>query len=74
MNRQRATVSTSTGNSLLQRGQVEEAIERYQDALRDDPNYAEAHRGLANALERQGKKEDAAAERQKAEELEKSHM
>jgi tetratricopeptide (TPR) repeat protein len=74
MNRQRATVSTSSGNSLLQKGQIEDAIERYHDALRDDPNYAEAHRGLANALERQGKKADAAAERQRADELDKSHM
>jgi tetratricopeptide (TPR) repeat protein len=71
MNRQRATVSTNSGNSLLQKGQVADAIERYQEALRDDPNYAEAHRGLANALERQGKKAEAAAERQKAGELEK---
>jgi tetratricopeptide (TPR) repeat protein len=71
MNRQRAVVSTNSGNSLLQKGQVTDAIERYQQALSDDVNYAEAHRGLANALERQGKKEDAAAERQKADELEK---
>jgi protein O-GlcNAc transferase len=72
MNRQRATVSTNSGNSLLQKGQVTDAIERYQEALSDDPNYAEAHRGLANALERQGKKAEATAERQKADELEKS--
>jgi tetratricopeptide (TPR) repeat protein len=66
MNRQRATVSTNSGNALLQKGQVADAIERFQEALNQDPNYAEAHRGLANALERQGKKEEAAAERQKA--------
>ena len=46
MNRQRATVSTNSGNSLLKKGQVTDAIERYQEALSDDPNYAEAHRGL----------------------------
>jgi len=72
MNRERATVSTNSGNSLLRKGQVADAIERYQEALSDDPSYAEAHRGLANALERQGKKAEAAAERQKADELEKS--
>jgi len=72
MNRQRATVSTNSGNSLLQKGQIADAIERYQEALNDDPNYAEAHRGLANALDRQGKKAEAAAERRKADELEKS--
>ena len=71
MNRQRATVSTNTGNSLLQKGQIADAIERYQEALGEDPNYAEAHRGLANALERQGKIAQAIAERQKAEELQK---
>jgi tetratricopeptide (TPR) repeat protein len=72
MNRQRASVATNSGNSLLEKGQVEDAIERYQQAISEDPGYAEAHRGLANALERQGKKEEAAAERQKADDLEKS--
>jgi tetratricopeptide (TPR) repeat protein len=71
MNRQRAIVSTNSGNSLLQKGLVAEAIERYQQALTDDPQYPEAHRGLANALEWQGKKAEAAAERQKADELAK---
>lgn len=69
MNRQRATVSTNSGNSLLQKGQVRDAIERYQEALSEDPSYAEAHRGLAKALERQGKTAEAAVERQKAAEL-----
>ena len=72
MNRQRAIVSTNSGKSLLQKGQIADAIERYQEALGADPNYAEAHRGLANALERQGKTAEAAAERQKADELQKS--
>jgi tetratricopeptide (TPR) repeat protein len=73
MNRQRATASTNSGNALLQKGQVADAEERYQEALADDPNYAEAHRGLANALERQGKKAEAADERRKAQELERAH-
>ena len=72
MNRQRATVATNSGNSLLNKGQVTDAIERYQEAISDDPNYAEAHRGLADALERQGKTTEAAAERQKADQLEQS--
>jgi protein O-GlcNAc transferase len=71
MHRQRAIVSTNSGNALLQKGQVADAIERFQEALSEDPNYAEAHRGLANALERQGKNAEAAAERQKAEDLSK---
>jgi protein O-GlcNAc transferase len=74
MKRQRATMSTNSGNSLLQKGQVADAIERYQQALNDDPDYADAHRGLAKALDRQGKKAEAEAERQKAEELEKSRQ
>jgi protein O-GlcNAc transferase len=72
MNHQRAEVATNSGNSLLQKGQIADAIERFQEAITDDPNYAEAHRGLANALERQGKTAEAAAERQKADELEKT--
>jgi tetratricopeptide (TPR) repeat protein len=71
MKRQRATVSTNSGNSLLQKDQVADAIKRFHEALNEDPDYAEAHRGLANALERQGKKAEAAAERQKANDLEK---
>jgi len=51
---------------------VEDAIERFQQAVSEDPEYVEAHRGLAKALERQGKKAEAAAERQKANELQKS--
>jgi protein O-GlcNAc transferase len=72
MHRQRATVSTNSGNALLQKGQVDDAIERYQEALNEDPNYAEAHLGLAKAFERQGKKAEAAVERQKADALQKS--
>jgi protein O-GlcNAc transferase len=66
MNRQRAEVATNSGNSLLQGGKVDEAIVQFQDALTYDPNYAEAHLGLANALDRQGKATEAALERQKA--------
>jgi protein O-GlcNAc transferase len=72
MNRQRASVSTNSGNALLKKGQVADAVERFQEALSADPTYAEAHRGLANALERQGKAAEAASEREKADELEKA--
>jgi predicted Zn-dependent protease len=71
MHRQRAIVSTNSGNALLQKGQVADAIERFQQALSEDPDYAEAHRGLARALERQGKSTEAAVEREKAKQLEK---
>ena len=74
MHRQRATVSTNSGNALLQKGQVTDAIERFKEALSEDPDYPEAHRGFANALERQGKNAEAATERQRAEKLEKPQL
>ena len=71
MSRQRAEVASNSGNSLLKSGKVGDAIVEFRDALSYDPNYSEAHMGLANALQQQGKTAEAAAERQKAEALEK---
>ena len=71
MNLQRAEVATNAGQSLLKGGNVPEAIVQFKDALSYDPNYVEAHLGLASALERQGNLMDAAAERQKANDLKK---
>ena len=72
MNRQRAEVASNSGNSLLKSGKVDDAITEFREALGYDPNYAEAHTGLAKALEQQGKVAEAAAEREKAEALEKA--
>ena len=72
MNRQRAEVSTHSGNTLLKSGKVDDAIADFREALSFDPDYAEAHLGLASALEQQGKTAEAAAERQKAEALQKA--
>ena len=72
MNRQRAEVASNSGNSLLKSGRVDDAIAEFREALGYDPSYAEAHAGLAKALEQQGKGTEAAAERQKAESLEKA--
>ena len=72
MNLQRAEVSTHSANSLLASGKTEEAIADYREALSFDPNYADAHEGLAKALDRQGKTVEAATERQKAAEFRKS--
>ncbi|MGA7109452.1 MAG: tetratricopeptide repeat protein [Terracidiphilus sp.] len=71
MNLQRAEVATNSGKSLLQNGKVEDAIVQFRDALTFDPNYAEAHLRLAEALEKQGKTVEAAAERAQAESLAK---
>jgi Tfp pilus assembly protein PilF len=40
---------------LLEKGQIADAISRYQEALANDPNFADAHRQLAVALERSGR-------------------
>jgi protein O-GlcNAc transferase len=69
MNHQRAEVATNAANSQLKSGNVDAAVEQLREALSYDPNYVEAHRALANALERQGKSIEAAVERQKAEQL-----
>lgn len=72
MNHQRAEVATNTGRSLLKTGKVDDAIAAFQEALSYDANYSEAHAELAKALEQQGKSMEAAAERQKAQALEKT--
>jgi protein O-GlcNAc transferase len=66
MNLQRAEVATNSGRSLLAGGKVDDAIVQFRDALAFDPNYADAHLGLADALEKQGKTIEAAAERAQA--------
>lgn len=71
MNRQRAEVASNSGNDMLKKGQISDAIVDFQDALSYDPDYVEAHIGLADALQQQGKIAEAAAEREKAEALEK---
>jgi cytochrome c-type biogenesis protein CcmH/NrfG len=73
VNRQRATFATNTGNVLLQKGEVVDAIARYQEAINSDPGYAEAHRQLAAAYLREGRTADAAAEQAKAAALESAH-
>jgi len=72
MNLQRAEVATHAGQSLLKSGSLPDAIVQFKNALSYDPNYVDAHVGLADALERQGNRMDAAAERQKASDLKKS--
>jgi protein O-GlcNAc transferase len=69
MNLQRAEVATNSGKSLLASGKIDDAIVQFRDALSFDPSYTEAHLKLAEALDKQGKTAEAAAERAQAEKL-----
>jgi len=73
VNHQRAQLSTNAGNQSLQRGEIAEAVGRYLDAIAADPKYAEAHSQLAVAYERQGRADDAKAERAKADAIQKGN-
>jgi protein O-GlcNAc transferase len=66
VNRQKAVFALNAGNQLLLRGQIADAVARYQESIVADPTFAEAHSQLAVAYERQGRAADAAAEREKA--------
>ncbi|HTC74248.1 MAG TPA: tetratricopeptide repeat protein, partial [Edaphobacter sp.] len=69
VSRQRANFALDSGKALLKRGQIADAIVQLQTAVEADPNYAEAHSALADALDRQGQSAAAALERQKAQKL-----
>jgi protein O-GlcNAc transferase len=73
VNRQRAQFATNTANTYLEKGQIADAVSHYQDAISSDPTFAEAHRQLAIAYEREGRSAEAASERAKAEQLEVPH-
>ncbi len=65
MNRQRAEVATHAGESLLKTGDTEGARVQFQDALSYDPQYDDAHAGLARVYDAEGRSADAATERAK---------
>ncbi|WP_150133141.1 tetratricopeptide repeat protein [Acidisarcina polymorpha] len=69
-NRQRAEVATHSADSLVANGKFVDAVALFKEALSYDPDYPEAHRGLATALEKQGDAAAAAVELQKAADLE----
>lgn len=71
MNLQRAEVATNSGKSLLAAGKVDDAIVEFRSALSFDPDYAEAHSEMAQALEKKGSTAEAAAERAQANKLSK---
>ncbi len=57
------------GLLLAERGQVDEAISHYQEALKIEPDYAIAHNNLGNALFGRGQVDDAIAHCRKALEI-----
>lgn len=69
VNRQRANFLLNAGNQLLLKGQIADAISRYQESIAADATFAEPHSQLALAYDRQGRAEQAAGERAKAQEL-----
>jgi len=50
------------GDALLDRDQVPEAIEKYKQAIKLRPDYAEAHNNLGNAYARLGQTSEAVAQ------------
>lgn len=65
-NRQKASFAMNAGNQLMLRGQIADAIARYQEAIAADPTFPDPHAQLAIAFEREGRAQDAAAERARA--------
>ena len=54
------------GNALDKKGQSEEAIHQYQEAIRRKPDYAEAHNNLGAALDKKSQTDEAIREFQEA--------
>jgi protein O-mannosyl-transferase len=61
------------GASLLQKGQLGEAIDQFQITLEINPNLAEVHSNLGLALFRKGAVDDAVAQYRKAVEIDPSY-
>jgi tetratricopeptide (TPR) repeat protein len=61
-----AIAHNNVGNTLLQKGNVDEAITHYQMALQIRPHYAEAHYNLGNTLLQKGNVDEAITHYQKA--------
>ncbi len=70
VNRQKAEFGLDSGNLLMKRGQNADALAQFQSAVEADPGYAAPHLALAAALDRAGRKAEAAEERRKAAALE----
>ena len=49
-----APALTNLGNVYLERGNAEQAVRLYEEALAADPNYSSAHHNMAAALKKLG--------------------
>ena len=67
--REAAITTTQTGVQRLQEGKLDEAIERFNAALKLDPKYAPAHFHLGTALKKKGQAAAALEAWRKAEQL-----
>lgn len=56
---EKARLQYNEGNALLQRGQINDAISRYDEAIALQPDYADAHNWRGNALQMLGRIEAA---------------
>jgi Tfp pilus assembly protein PilF len=65
VSRQRAKFNLDSGTQLLKQGKLADALVQLRQAVAADPNYADAHRALADALTQQADAAGAALERQK---------
>lgn len=69
VNRQKSNFAMNAGNQLMLRGEIADAIARYQEAIAADGTFAAPHAQLAIAYERQGRAEEAEVERKMAQGL-----
>ncbi|MFH0982524.1 MAG: tetratricopeptide repeat protein [Planctomycetota bacterium] len=63
---QNPRAQSDLGLALFDAGSIDEAVIRYSQALRIDPDYAKAHTNLGNALVRLGRLEEALAHHREA--------